>query len=136
MHDDSLEKLSSLLRSQYPDSQLEPVNELDLQSLLNSHPDFPEHLFAFYRKIGCGSIGSGTYMIDFAIDPHDIYDRETAANLSSILIVGDNYAGDCDGYNIDRNWTFGSIGSSGSFEAVGDAWPTIVEWLLYMLGDD
>ena len=136
MSDDAIENLSRLISSRYPDSQLAPVAEEHLQELQNDHPDVPEHLLAFYRRIGCGSVGPGRYMIHFATYPDEIYDEETAADLGKIMIVGDNYAGDCDGYNIDQNWSFGTLYSSYCFAPAGADYPTIVEWLLLLLGDD
>lgn len=133
---DVIEKLRRLIATHYPDSQIEPVADDQLQSLRDGYPDIPHHLLEFYQQLGCGRIGRGRYMIHFGTRPDEIYDEQTAANLGNILIVGDNYAGDCDGYDIDHNWTFGSIDSSGQFVFAGNDYQTISEWLLYMLADD
>ncbi len=136
MTDSNLNRLRQLISAQYPDSQLEPISDHHLQSLQNTYPNVPAHLVAFYRHIGCGGIGRGRYMIHFATEPSEIYDEQTAADLGNVLIVGDNYAGDCDGYNVDHDWAFGAIDSCGSFVSAETEFPTILERLLYILGDE
>ena len=135
MTDDPLQQLKRLIGTRYPDSRLEQLTETDLRQLKTDHPGIPDHLLSFYREIGCGRIGQSRYMIHFATYPNEIYDEETASNLGNILIVGDDYAGDCDGYAIDHDWSFGSIDSCGEFNVSEDDLPTISHWLLSMLGD-
>ena len=74
-------------------------------------------------------------MIHELMDATEIYDAQTAEDLGPVLIVGDDYAGNCEAYDPTTDWTFGSIGSNGEFESMADEYPTIADWLLFLLAD-
>ena len=135
MMDDKLVTLQRMIVSDFVDSDLTPMSDSEIASLHSAHTSIPQHLLDFYRVIGTGRIGSSRYMIHDLLPPSDIYDPDTSAALASVVIVGDDFAGNCEGYDTDSAWSFGSIGSSGNFESMGDDYPTIVDWLLFLLGD-
>ena len=82
---------------------------------LAPYPNIPGNLKYLYEKLGYGSIG-GRYTIHALIEPDEIYDSETAKCLNGIVIVGDDFAGNCDAYDTKADWQFGSIGHDGVFE--------------------
>lgn len=62
----------------------------------------PEQFFDFLRHVGCGAIGVPS-RYNFAIygglvEPYDIYSEEDAAELSGIMLFGDDCAGWCAGF--------------------------------------
>ena len=111
-----LEKLRDAIVAQMPDSDLTPLSQRELSELLRQYPDMPEHLRELFAIVGVGRIGDGRYMIHGLLTPADIYDEQTAAALEGIVIVGDDFAGTCEAYDMTRGWNFGRIGASGEFE--------------------
>src|SRR5262249_38269819 len=102
-------------------------------ALRTSYPSIPQELLDFYAQVGEGRIGTSHYSIHSPIEPSEIYDAETARDLGSLLIVGDDFNGNCDAYKPDAGWQFGTIGSNCKF-TVSD-FAGIVDWLLFLLGD-
>ncbi len=135
MMDDKLVTLQRLIANGFADSDLTPMVDSEIAALRGAHPSAPQHLLDFYQVIGTGRIGSSRYMIHDLLSPSDIYDPDNSTALASVVIVGDDFAGNCEGYDTNSSWSFGSIGSSGTFESMGDDHPTIVDWLLFLLGD-
>ena len=133
--DNKLTALQRLIADTYGDSDLTPLADHEIAAMRDAHRAIPQHLLDFYRHIGIGCIGSSRYMVHDLLPPSDIYDPETSAALGSVLIVGDDFAGNCEGYDHTSSWTFGSIGSNCSFESMGSDHPTIVDWLLFLLSD-
>ena len=133
---DRLESLHRLINERFPESRLAPLSSDELTAIKQEHPDIPNHLFDFYKTIGCGCVGNSRYMVHELLPPSDIYAPETAAELGPVVIVGDDFAGNCDAYDPTDGWQFGSIRSSGSFEPMGNAYPTIVDWLHFLFADD
>ena len=106
----------TILRSK-PESQLQPVKAEILATLQREYPTIPEHLLIFFEDFGAGCIGDSNYSIYPLIDPDDVYDEVTAAELKGIVLIGDDFAGTVDGYDTNEaGWRFGLIGSSGKFE--------------------
>lgn len=92
-----------------PESILEPLTSEELWRLRSEYPTLPEHLFDLYQILGLGNIGDSGFMIHRLTKPESIYDPLTADQLSSIRIVGDDFAGWCVGYDIEEDWNFGGI---------------------------
>jgi hypothetical protein len=133
--DEQLAALHRLIADKYGDSDLTPMSDTEIAEMQANNAAIPQHLLDFYRVIGTGRIGSSRYMIHDLLPPSDIYDPETSATLGAVVIVGDDFAGNCEAYDPGSTWSFGSIDSSGAFETMGDDHPTIVDWLLFLLGD-
>lgn len=87
--DEKLARLQRLVATRYSDSVLTPMSETEIGALQHAFPGVPRHLLDFYQAIGTGRIGSSRYMIHGLLSPSDVYDAETSASLTSVLIVGD-----------------------------------------------
>src|SRR5689334_1962729 len=92
---------------------------VELASFVEQYPDLPDHLRQLFTVVGIGAIGSSRYMIHGVLDPEEVYDSETAADLAGVVLVGDDFAGNCEAYDTTRGWKFGSIGSMGEFNGNG-----------------
>ena len=106
-----------------------PVKPEWIEAVDKRHPGMPEELRRLYTKYGYGAVGESLYRIHFLLDPSDIYGPETADGLGEILIVGDDFAGDCEAYDAADSWRFGSIGSNGEFEPYDDIYSSFIEFL-------
>lgn len=113
---DRLPKLRATLCQRFPDTDLSPLGAPESDALRSEFPGIPDDLLAFYREVGCGTIGASRYMIHDPTHPDAFYDDETARSLAGIVIVGDNFSGTCDAYDSRNGWAFGSIDSSGKFQ--------------------
>ena len=89
----------------------------------------PDDLVYLYQTLGYGNVGESRYMIHPFIDPEDIYDSDTAKELEGCLIVGDDYAGNCEAYDAKKGWVFGSIGDDGKFEKYGQECNSFIKFL-------
>ena len=87
-----------------------------MSRLTGQFPDVPAHLIDFFSQIGCGSIGDSMYMIYGLIEPEEIFDKETAAGLQGVVLIGDDFAGHHEAYDRRSRWTFGSVRSGGGFQ--------------------
>lgn len=93
------------------------------------YPGMPVDLRRLYNRYGYGSIGDSLYTIHCLLEPKDIYDQVTARNLDGVVIVGDDFAGNCEAYNAANNWQFGSIGDDCKFEPYGSAYLSFTDFL-------
>jgi len=75
-------------------------------------------------------------MIHCLVDPDEIYDAETATSLQGVLIVGDDFAGNCEALDAANGWQFGSIGCEGCFEAYDDVYSSFTDFLQKWFVDD
>lgn len=112
-----------------------PVSKAWLGEAEERYPGMPEDLKALYLQLGYGRIGKSRYMIHVVADPGDIYDEDTADLLNGILVVGDDFAGNCEAYDAAHGWVFGSIGSDARFERNNEC-PSLVEFLLDWFADE
>ena len=124
------ERLKVALEEAKPDSQLALQNSADVAKVVELYPNFPAELTDLYTIVGTGRIGSSSYSIHFPpSDPEDIYDSATAKELNGIIIVGDDFAGNCEAYNTNGGWRFGTIGSDCRFEPY-DEFKSLTDFLL------
>lgn len=50
------------------------------------------------------------------IAPSFVFERQTAAELAGIVLIGDDFAGRHEAYDVRQNsWVFGMVGSNGRF---------------------
>ncbi|MCA9095997.1 MAG: hypothetical protein KDA68_21100 [Planctomycetaceae bacterium] len=68
-------------------------------------------------------------MIHCLLNPEDIYDPETARGLGGVLIVGDDFAGNCEAFDAANGWQFGTIGDSGRFERYEEVYSSFTGFL-------
>ena len=81
------------------------MREADVASLAKKYPQIPADYVDYLREIGWGPIGNSTYVIyQGPINADNIYDGETAKELSHILFFGDNFSGYCGGFDTRRGW--------------------------------
>ncbi|WP_417503148.1 hypothetical protein [Marinobacter sp.] len=105
-----IENLVRALKQNFSDSDFMPVKAELIDSLEEKYPGVPADLKQLYETLGYGSIGHSHYMIHVPTEPTEIYDEETAAELSGVIIVGDDFAGYCEAYDTRNDWEFGYIG--------------------------
>ena len=122
------EVMSQILKKE-PATSLMPVKEEWLAAVDEKYPGMPDHLRRLYSRFGYGSIGESRYMIHCLLEPSEIYDPVTAEGLSGILIVGDDFAGNCEAYDAANSWRFGSIEENGEFEPYGHVYSSFVAFL-------
>jgi len=80
------------------------MRESELASLIQKYPQIPADYVDYLREIGWGPIGSSTYVIYRGLmTADDIYDDETAKELSHILFFGDDFSGYCAGFDTRRD---------------------------------
>lgn len=98
----------------YPKSRLELLDPDKSQALLSQTPWLPPSYLEFLTKIGFGTIGDGRYSIySGPIQPDFIFDEETAQNLDSVVLIGNDFAGTHEAYFWSGNVAvFGSVDSS------------------------
>lgn len=122
---------AAILRA-FPDSRLVPVSEQNLDTLRAQHPDSPESYLAFLREVGAGRIGRDNLALyDGLCLPSEIYDPTGAAELEGILIVGDNFSGECVGFDTRNKWRVVSIDYGDLLPTKGDATigEFVAEWV-------
>ncbi|WP_417381266.1 hypothetical protein [Gimesia sp.] len=113
---DSVSRLFNFLNHNSHDTKIMPVESNWLLELETKYSRMPEDLRRLYTTLGYGPIAGSSYMIHIPTEPIEIYDDVTAENLKGILIVGDDFAGNCEAYNTNQDWVFGTIGFDGRFE--------------------
>lgn len=85
--------------------KLEQISADVIGKLKQSQPKLPEDFLSFLSEIGSGEIGQSAYIIyNGFLEPDEIYDEETAEDLESILIFGDDMQGYCSGFDTSNNW--------------------------------
>jgi hypothetical protein len=95
---------AAILRA-FPESRLTPVSEQNLDTIRVQHPDAPESYLAFLREVGAGRIGRDNLALyDGLCLPGEIYDPTVAAELEGVLIFGDNFSGECVGFDTRNGW--------------------------------
>ncbi len=112
-----------------PATSFMPVRTEWIDSVATRFPGMPDDLRRLYETYGYGSIGDSRYMIHCLLEPDGIYDSETARGLKGVLIVGDDFAGQCEAYDAANGWLFGSIGSNGSFESYDGIYSSFTDFL-------
>lgn len=108
-------RIRQILLKRLPDSRLTPMSEPP------KHPGLPEHLVCLFSELGTGTIGRGRYAIHDLMSPAEVYDEKTAASLEGILIVGDDFSGNCEAYDTSQGWTFGQRGVQSAHSVCNNA---------------
>lgn len=127
---EKVKKLMELLNQNVSGSNFFSIENELIEDIENKFPNMPSDLKNLFLTIGCGRIGESSYMIHFPTEPDEIYDEATATDLEGILIVGDDYMGNCEAYNAQNGWSFGYIGSEGIFEEYGPEFEGFVDFLI------
>lgn len=103
------------LRRVFPTCQLERVAPPELDLIRRRHPDVPDHYLAFLQEVGWGSL-CGTFMLySGLVEPGEIFDPQTAAELDGLIFFGDNFAGWVVGFDTRRDWQL--VGFDNSYHA-------------------
>lgn len=101
----SLEDLIAMKGADSVIHRLVPVSHEDLTKERADHPAMPDQFLEFLRHVGCGAIGapsSYAYAIyGGLVEPCHIYSEEDAADLSGIMVFGDDCDGWCAGFVMD-----------------------------------
>jgi hypothetical protein len=97
--------IANILSAATLESQLTPLRESEVLSLRAQYPLLPEDYLDYLREVGWGDFGNSSYMIYSGLLRSDeIYDPETADDLSHILFFGDDFSGDCAGFDTENAW--------------------------------
>ncbi len=98
-------ELAAAIRRVFPVSRLEPINAEQLATELRDHPDAPHDYFEFLQRVGWGSLGNSYFMIySGLIGPQEIFDPATAAELTGVLLLGDDFSGWSVGFDTQAGW--------------------------------
>ena len=118
-----------LLIDTFPESSFNVVKNDWIKNIENQYSVIPINLKSLYNELGYGTIGDGYYSIHVLLEPEEIYDPETAKNLTGKLIVGDDFAGNCHAYDAQDNWSFGYVNCNGEFEKLEDYYSDFIDYL-------
>lgn len=127
--------LLTALQRVFPTCQLVRVSEPELVAIRQRHSDVPDHYLTFLREVGWGSL-CGTFMLySGLVEPGEIFDPQTAADLDGILFFGDNFAGWVVGFDTHRSWRL--VGFDNSYHAAPEpeAARTIGEFIALRLAE-
>ena len=133
---ENIENLVRALKQNFSDSDFMPVKAELIDSLEEKYSGVPADLKQLYETLGYGSIGHSHYMIHVPTEPTEIYDEETAAELSGVIIVGDDFAGYCEAYDTRNDWEFGYIGGDGVFETHAPEFESFTDFLATQYGTE
>ena len=110
---DGFEVLATSIRRVFPESRIEPVTEEQLAAVRREYPDAPVHYTEFLRRVGWGSLGRSNFMLySGLVGPADIFDPATAAELSGLAILGDDFSGCVIGFDTQAGWRLVSFDNS------------------------
>ena len=112
-----------------PGSQFDPFKPEWLESADKDYPGMPDDLRELYIRLGYGSVGKSRYMIHALLEPEDIFGDAAGEELKGLVIVGDDFAGNCEAYDTKNGWRFGSLDSFGEFAAHEDPSHGFLEFL-------
>jgi hypothetical protein len=107
-----VQDVAARLRLREPKSRLDPWTEKQLLELKTHYTEVPEDYLLYLKLVGSGSIGDSRFVVYGGfLEPNEVYGPD-ALRFSGILLIGDDFAGDCLGYNTRANWELGWISSS------------------------
>ena len=111
-----LKKLRSLILEMYPQSQLRPVSDAQMEALLKRFPDIPYHLHLYLKLIGFGTIGASNFSVHIPFEAHHIFDIQEASHLADFVLLGDDFAGTFEAYDTCNNWQLACVDEHWNFE--------------------
>jgi hypothetical protein len=124
----SILQMKARLLKVRPASRLETLSTAEIDRIRSSFPGIPEDYLEFLGVVGYGRIGLSDFMVySGPVHPDEIYDPPTAESLGGIVLVGDNFSGDCVGYDTKSDWGIGEIDSSNEFQALYGGITTFIE---------
>ncbi len=126
-----IDSIKKYIFENHQGSEFSPVPESWIKDIEKKYPNMPKDLKEIYAKIGYGSIGDSLYMIHALLEPSEIYDEETASDLDGVVIVGDDFSGNCSAYDAKNGWVFGCIECGGEFESFGKEIQSFSKYLEY-----
>ena len=125
---DKVEYLAEALKGIHG-SRFKPLTDEQIANIESEYSKFPADLKKLYKILGYGCIGDSLYMVHCPGKPSAIYDNETSSQLKGLLIVGDDFMGNCEAYDPKNNWAFGTIMTGGKFETMSNATGGFVDFL-------
>lgn len=96
--------LLAVLQREFPDCRLEPVSESGLATIRRLYPGVPEHYLAFLREVGWGSLRGWLMLYSGPVEPDDIFDSDTAAELAGLVFFGDFGGSTILGFDTRASW--------------------------------
>jgi hypothetical protein len=122
------------LRRIFPNHHLEPIGESEVVAIRQRYPDVPEDYLSFLRQVGYGSLG-GTFMIySGPVEPDEIFDPRTAADLPGLLFFGDDFSGRVVGFDTRHGWRLVGV-DNGCRESDPEDARTVAEFITRRLAD-
>ena len=82
-----------------PGTRLESIRP-DIETKMRSaYPWLPDDYWIFLKQVGWGVIGNSSYMIyEGPMEPGGLFDAATAGALEGVVLVGDDFAENCEAY--------------------------------------
>jgi hypothetical protein len=111
-----LRRIRDVIRERFPESRLDPLSAEQVAAVKRRHPKVPAEVLKFFEIVGCGSIGPSRYMVYALIDATEIFGEGCAAELGGVVLIGDDFSGQHEGYDTKNGWQFGTVGGNARFE--------------------
>jgi hypothetical protein len=127
--------MAANIRRVFPASDFTPVPGPELASIREQYPGVPEHYLAFLRHVGYGSLGDNFMVYSGPVEPDEIFDASTVAELTGIVLIGDNFAGDVIGFDTRDGWRLVRSDIAYSPEPMPEAARTVGQFLAEWLAD-
>lgn len=121
--------LLSAIHRVFPNCRLQPVAKPDLDDVSKQFPGVPQHYLAFMQQVGWGSLGDNFMLYSGLVEPHEIFDSETAAGLVGLVFPGDDFAGEVVGFDTQEGWRLVAFDNSYSAEAEPQEPKTLAEFI-------
>lgn len=97
-------KIRDSIMRVFPDAQLIPLTDQELNEIRLRFPGVPDHYLSFLGSIGYGSLGRNFMLYSGPCEPSDFFDDATAVNLKGIVFFGDNFSGWMVGFDTRDDW--------------------------------
>lgn len=85
------------------------LGEEEIQRLKLDNPGIPSDYVSYLREIGYGPIGNIYMVYGGLTSPVEIFGVRGDANLENIVLIGDGFSGDCEGFLMGETWELVSI---------------------------
>jgi len=86
----------------YDSAKLVKLTRADTEQIGVAYPQLPEDYFLFLEEVGSGDLGN-LVVYSKPMEPAEVYGRERAEHLDSIVLFGDDMQGFCFGFDLKDN---------------------------------
>ncbi|ENM5919835.1 SMI1/KNR4 family protein [Vibrio metoecus] len=90
----NIEKFKIKVATELPDSNLTTSTENELKKLKSLFAGLPDEYLSFLKNIGYGSFDGCAFSIyGGPLEPDEIFEPETASELTNYIFIGDDFSG-------------------------------------------